>query len=292
MSCSRLGVLFAVAVAAKYLGSRHPVRVAGLVAASMAGFWTLLLGQTGLWAGAVLFGVYISLCQRRQFTAGLLLGLLAFKPAYVVGVGLWWLLRFRKHRMAMFGVAVSTGALVLSGLLIPEAWSAFASVGADSGPDSVERLSTSGFSLLEMWTSLLSLPGLALGLWLLSAFLVVRWLHRMLGGLDGRLALSFSAAVVVGLLVSPRTGWYDWTLLVVPAVLAWQASPRLRPDSLVAGAWLFVASALSWLVGERLVGSIGIHIQIAPIVLAGVAWYWFDRVERLQMSDRQPVAHT
>ena len=86
---------------------------------------------------------------------------------------------------------------------------------------------------------------------------------------------SFAFAVVVGLLVAPRTAWYDWVVLVVPAVLLWRTYPELRAQVVVAGAWLFPVAALSWTVASRVDQVAGRFVQVAPVALAVVTWWWF-----------------
>lgn len=257
------------------VGVRPIGSVLGLVAISMSGFWTIQLGQMGLLVSALLVGVFLALRSDRPFRAGLLLGLLIFKPTYAVGVGIWWLLRAVRFRMAIVGAVASMVAVSLAGLAIPGAWESYR--GLMSEGLVVEDVTTSGYSLFEMWFTMLSSGRVAAALWLSSAAMLLAAFVVVIRRLDHRLEPSLALAVILGLIVSPRTGWYDWVLLVVPAALLWHTYPRLRSKLVVAGAWLFPAAAFSWPLAKRLDEASGFFLQLAPLVLVGVAW-WFVRL--------------
>ena len=175
---------------------------------------------------------------------------------------------------------VSTALLVIAGFAVPDGWASYRALVDESGSSFVEDVVTSGFSVLEMWLALIPQSWIAVALWLISGGLVVAAFWLLLGRLGDRLEPSFAMAVILGLLVAPRTGAYDWMLLIVPAVLVWQTYPAFRSQTILAGAWLFPAGALSRLLANATEASFGSFVQVAPIVLAATAWWWFTTATR------------
>jgi hypothetical protein len=275
---------FVLGLAVARLGGLKPVPAVGIALLSVPGFATLQLGQMGLWVSALLLAVYLALRRGQPFLAGILLGLLAFKPLYAVGIGVWWLLSGRRYGKAILGAACSTAALVAAGFLVPGGWSGYLTV--LDGEEFFNSVSKSGFSMLEMWSSLLPGSGIAFVLWAATVIGLVVVFRRMVRQAANQLEFSFAFAVVLGLLISPRIGWYDWVLLVVPAVLLWEAMPERRDQLVLAGAWLFPTAALSWPVARWIENVSGVFIQVAPMVLAGVSWWLFkDLVQHSEPSN-------
>jgi len=279
-----VGGVVALGYAVRRVGLRRATPVLALTALSLPGYWTIQLGQMGFWVAALLLAIYLAIRRGRLLVAGLLLGLLAFKPLYAVGIGIWWLLRFRRYAAAVLGALCSVGALVVAGYAVPEGWASYRALVSESGDSFVSDVATTGFSLFEMWLALIPSSVVVLALWLAVCVAVLAGFWRLLEVLENRLEPAFAMAVVVGLLISPRTGWYDWMLLVVPAVLVWHTYPRLRPSSIVAGAWLFLAGACSWMLAGAMEDSIGPFLQIAPIILTATAWWWFRSAASVESS--------
>lgn len=235
---------------------------------SVPGFFTLQLGQMGLWVSALLLAVYLAMRRGHLFVAGLLFGLLIFKPLYAVGIGLWWLLSWRRYAKAIAGAACSAAALIAMGFLVPGGWSALLSV------QLLDGVAPSGFSVFEMWRSLVPNPAVAIVAWALSAVGIVVFSLRAMAEHEDRLGVVFALATILGLLITLRTGWYDWVLLVVPGVLLWAEVPEGRNGLVNAGAVLFPVAALSWPLARSLQELSGVYLQIAPIVLVAVSWWW------------------
>ncbi|MDX2345065.1 MAG: glycosyltransferase family 87 protein, partial [Acidimicrobiia bacterium] len=98
-----VGGASALAVAISRVGLKRASPVVGVALLSVPGLWTIQLGQMGLWVGALLLAVFLSLRSEHPFRAGLLIGLLAFKPTYAMGIGIWWLFRAKKYAAAIAG---------------------------------------------------------------------------------------------------------------------------------------------------------------------------------------------
>lgn len=280
----------ALAVAISRVGLERLGPAMGLIVLSVPGFWTIQLGQMGMLVSALLLAVFLSLRSGHRFVAGLLLGLLAFKPLYAFGIGVWWLLKARRYALAIAGAAFSAAAMVVLGFAVPDGWSAYRSLVSDSGGSFVADVATSGFSILEMWLAMIPVASVAIVLWLTTLGGVIAAFSQVLKRLGNSLEPSFALAVVVGLLLAPRTAWYDWVVLVVPAVLLWGAYPGLRAQVVVAGAWLFPVAALSWTVASRLEHMAGSFVQVAPVALAVVTWWWFRQALQQPSETLEPTA--
>jgi hypothetical protein len=266
--------LAALVAALKMLGLSHPWQATGLALLTAPALASLQLGQLGFWAATMLVVIFVLLRSGNAFAAGLLLPLLAFKPPYVLGIGLWWLLQPRRYGKALLGSALSSTILVALGFLVPDGWSTYLGFMRGDASLFVTNVALSGRSLLEMWVSLLypdtSLAGF---LWILSAGIVTYGLVTTYRQIEHNLAVSFAAAVVAGLVLSPRTGWYDWVLLIVPAAILWRHHPDHHPRIASAGAALFLMALLSRPLVQLTDALFGVHIQLAPLVLLGVTWW-------------------
>jgi hypothetical protein len=265
----------ALGLAIARVGAVRPIHAVGIALLSIPGYATAQLGQMGFWVGALLLAAYLALRRGHLFSAGLLIGLLAFKPLYAVGIGLWWLLSGKRYMRAIGGALSSTLGLALLGFLIPGGWSAYISSLEDTSQLFLKGGANSGFSVQEMLTMLFGDSPIATGLWLAAVLVTFVAVRRLIVGINHQLETTFALAVVVGLLLSPRVGWYDWVLLVVPAVLLWSALPERHDRLVIAGVWLLPIAAVSWPLARWLDGVTGVYVQIAPMALAIVAWWWF-----------------
>lgn len=274
----------ALVIAIRRVGLDGAWRAFGMVALSAAGFWTLMLGQMGLWASAALLAVFLALRSDRIFTAGLLLGVLVFKPAYVIGIGIWWLVYARRYAPAIAGAVCSSLGVAMLGFLVPDGWTLYRSYINDSGDSLVALVTRSGYSVLEMFVSAIGSTAVATVLWLVGSILAVGAFRWTVERFEHKLEMAFSFAVILGLVVSPRVGWYDWALLVIPAVLLWRSYPHLRSQLVGVGGWLFLTSALSWPLANRLDKSIGYFLQPAAVMLVGVSAWWLMHAVRHQTA--------
>jgi len=222
--------------------------------------WTigLVLGQpSGLLLGAWLVAFW-GIERKRAFSAGLLLGLCALKPPYVVAPIIYALLT-RRYRV-LGGITTSVALLlILSGLV--GHWSEWIAAIARTLGD----VSTAELTLWKQHTLLASLRGstsrgVALVLWGLAAAVLsiriyaVRRVRLPTLRLVGWLALGTLA-------LSPFAYFYDALLLAIPAAALWfcpqSYSPRSRATLGAVAALTFVAQHIEFFVlqsGTPIVG--------------------------------------
>ena len=237
-------------------------------------FATVSFGQNTLLSLAVFAGVYRLLSVERPFAAGLVAGLLWFKPQLLLGLFVWWLLDPRRHGRCWLGVGVTGAALAaVSWLAVPGASRAFA--------DTLRvNAAFSGFGLWNVVNPkafvVLLLPG-APGLhWPLTVACslasvgVAWWVKRRTGGPVG---VMFPVAVFLSLWASPHSLIYEWTLLLGAAVVLWERRPASRDAwvCLLALAWAGLAVTVPLALGQiRL--ALPVVLQAGVPVLGAVGW--------------------
>ena len=238
-------------------------------------------GQNSLLSFAVLCGTYWLLVRNRPFAAGLVAGLLWFKPPLLLGLIVWGLLDLRRLWPAAVGVIV-TGVVLTLGTypIVPGAWEGFRKTLESNmefsnfewwkmhNPRSFWRLLLPGADRLQ---TLFWLISAALGLW---AFVRVWWRQR------DNIPAMFGAAVLLTLWASPHTMLYEWSLAVVPAVLWWTYLPQFRSSWLViyAVGWvaLFIGTdwgrAMEWIQRTRLGLDPAVVFQVSVPMIGWAGW--------------------
>jgi hypothetical protein len=233
----------------------------------------------------------------RPFAAGLVAGLLWYKPQLLIGLFVWWGLTPRCHWRCWLGLAV-TGAVLaaLSWLALPDGSRAFAeSLSANVGYGGHGRWNE--HSPRAFWELLIpNTPAVTWPLTLLCSLLGVLWLASVrptlrTAGLteashkNSHTDRGFPLAVFLSLWASPHVLVYEWALLVLPAVVLWSRFPDRRDTwlGLFALAWavLAVSTPLAKVQLERL----STAVQVSVPVLGFVGW----ATARALRSAREPA---
>lgn len=178
------------------------------------------------------------------FLAGMVAGLLAFKPTLLIGLFVWSLFDIRRLWPCLVGAVVTIAALVAgSYLMVPEVWMAFIT--------SVKE--NAAFDQMDWWKHvtprafwrLLIGPNDVVGmLTFATAILGIGWFATVWKRSNGSLAPCFGAAVALMLWLTPHALIYEWLLLVIPAGIWWTTLRESRPRMIVVFAIMFVASLL------------------------------------------------
>lgn len=197
-------------------------------------FWTLAFyptfaavsyGQNSIISFIILAGTYRLLKSDRVFLAGLVGGLLWFKPPMLTGLVLWGLIGIRRLWPAALGVVV-TGLVLTLGTypFIPAVWDGF----VESLRTNVKYADFEQFKMhnpVAFWRLLL--PGATAWHWPLAAvcsLLAVAWFVGVWRKHRNDLAVMFGAVAFVTLWGSPHALIYEWSVLGVTGILWW---PRL-----------------------------------------------------------------
>ncbi|MBX9581801.1 MAG: DUF2029 domain-containing protein [Gemmataceae bacterium] len=277
----------------------HPDRPGRVILRSLTFFpvfAAVSFGQNSLLSLGVFAAVYRLTAAGRPFAAGLVAGLLWFKPPLLIGLFVWWGLNPRRHARSWAGVIVMGAFLAaVSWLAVPDGSRAFvASLRANVGYGG--EWGWNKQSPRAFWTLLLpDAPAVVTwgltGATALAGLAVAVWVARRTGA---PVAVMFPAAVFLSLWLSPHALVYEWAVLVPAAVVLWQESPGRRD------AWLclFVAGWLALLVGTPLAKLEIEHLPPGPVVQVSVllmGWVgWRVARELVRPSaapDRSPDDH-
>lgn len=255
-----------------WLGVRQPTRKFFFVLTWLPVFYAASFGQNTFFSLAI-FSLTFFLWKRQQpLAAGLVLSLLCYKPQFLVGVGLLWLLDWRTNWKALLGLAASCLAhLGLNFWLLPEASLAYLTYAQKINAN---LMSVDGFpmwnaiSTQAFWLALL--PGIkiiAQALYLACALGCTYFFVSFWKKADRNPAILFSAAITWLVLALPYLMIYDWTILLIPAILLYEAAPQLQPQWRATYAILWLVSFLSSALTFGMLSFLPFAIQISVPVL-------------------------
>jgi alpha-1,2-mannosyltransferase len=213
-------------------------------------FAAVSFGQNSL-LSLFLFSFTFWLWKKEKYlSAGLASSLLLYKPQMVLGLGILWLLDYRQSWKSLLGL-VGGGAILasLSFWFLPDASRAYLNLVRTVLPDLIYQKEFPIWhlhSLRGFW--ILLLPGqrfLAEGLsFVLSAIGVIGYFLFWRKNQTNK-RLLFAAAICLTIWISPHAMIYDWSILIIPAVIFWQSFPLLKPLFKVLYALIWIATFIS-----------------------------------------------
>ena len=207
-------------------------------------------GQNGFFTAALLGGA-LQIMERRPALAGVLLGLLAYKPQFGVLIPLALLAGRRWITIATAAATVATSVLLSAAILGTEVWHAFFASTAftqtivlEQGATGWEKIQST-FSAVRMWGGSIPLAyGMQTALTLSLAASVI-WLWRSAAAFE----LKAAALAVACLLATPYV--LDYDLVVLGVAIAFLVRHGLQRGfepyeiSLLAAAWVMPLFARS-----------------------------------------------
>jgi hypothetical protein len=183
-------------------------------------FHFFVRGQTSALVLACFTAAFLALRADRPWLAGIALGLLVFKPQFLVAIPL--ILLLSQSWRPLTGLVIAAGTqLALTRIYFGEAvmHAYFNTLRHLSGVIDQVELSLAPIqmhSLRSFWTLLLPWPEVALALYVLTSILVIA-IAASIWKSSASLALRFSALTLAAVLVNPHLFVYD--LLVLTPVL-------------------------------------------------------------------------
>lgn len=249
-------------------------------------FWLILtwlpawaaitFGQNAFLSVFILSLVYILWKNKHHFLAGMVLGLLLYKPQLVIGVGFLWLVDIQ-HRWKNLAGMIVTGVILgtISVIIFPQATLSY----FDYALHINANLMT--FEAFPIWNAhgvqtffITLLPGneaIAQVFYAVCAVLgmivFVNFLRH-----QQELPLQYAGAICLTLWITPYVMVYDWSILVIAAILLWQARPQQHPawEVLYAIMWvvMFISSALTAIQWRFLGIALQISVPMLALVLA------------------------
>ncbi|OWK43237.1 glycosyltransferase family 87 protein [Fimbriiglobus ruber] len=244
-----------VIVGIRLLRPERPWRVTIWALCFMPVFAAVSYGQNSLLSFLVLCVAYRLLTDDRTLAAGLVAGLLWFKPPLLLGLIVWWVLEIRWAWRCLVGLVITGFVLtVVSYLIIPEAWLGFVNTLGDNA-----RFTNfdwwKAHNARAFWRQILPKPipllsgetlNLQIVLWLISDAVGLWVLVRVWRACRDSRPVMFGAAMFFMLWATPHAMIYEWAVAVVPAVAWWVDLPRFRNAWLVlfmaVGTTLFVST--------------------------------------------------
>lgn len=255
-----------------WLGVRQPARTFFLVLTWLPVFYAASFGQNTFFSLAIFSLTFFLWKRQHSLAAGLVLSLLCYKPQFLAAVGLLWLLDWRANWKALLGLAA--GCLAHLGLnlwLLPEASLAYLTFAQKINAN---LMNVEGFpmwnaiSTQAFWLALL--PGIktvAQVLYLACALGSLFYFISFWKKAGKSPAILFSAAIIWLVLALPYLMIYDWTLLLIPAILLYEAAPQLQPQWRATYAILWLVSFLSSALTFGMLSLLPFAIQISIPVL-------------------------
>jgi len=243
-------------------------------------FASVSYGQNGLLSLFILSMTYWLWRRGQSFWAGLTLALLMYKPQLAIGVGILWLLQWRRDYRALLGLVVGSAATAaLSLVLLPAASRSYVSFARTVLPDLAsypEFPLWNQHSVRGFWQLLLPhVPWASDPLTLLVALgalagFAIFWRHHHRND-----RLMYSAAVCLTVLLTPHLMIYDLALLLIPALLLWTELPTWRADLRAIFGLLWLTTLLSPLVSllQQRVMPVALQISV-PVMLYCTIWLW------------------
>jgi hypothetical protein len=234
-------------------------------------FAAVSMGQNSLISLAILSVAAVLWLGDRPLAAGLVVGLLAFKPFMAVGLGLLWILDCRRSWPALLGLTITTACQVLAGwLVIPSAYQAFWNDLGTNLTSSDTNVLPTLVSSQGFWEMLLGedsvrsarILSLATSLAGLVVFVVLWWRLRR------QRAIALAVAILLTPWLTPYMQIYDWSLLLIPAALLWRVVPQQRDRwTVLMALGLVVAVAAGQLVRlQMLVLPVGLHPALPALI--------------------------
>lgn len=243
-------------------------------------------GQNGFLTAGLLGGALL-LLERKPWVAGILFGLLAYKPQFALLVPLALAACGCRRAMASAAVTVAATAGGSWAAFGSGTWHAFLEslqtsriYGLEQGATGWEKMQ-SIFSAVRLSGGSIPLAYGAQAIFSVAAAAAVAWVWRRRSG--G--ALRGAALATAVLMVTPYVLDYDLIVLALP--IAWLAATGLREGFLPWEKIVLLSAWLLPLVSRRVGGAL--HLSLAPIVLTALLAIILRRVARRPASPADGV---
>jgi alpha-1,2-mannosyltransferase len=271
---SLLSILF-LWVSLKLLSADQPLKVFLYSLTWFPIFATISFGENSLLSLFILSLTFWLWRKEKYLLAGLASSLLLYKPQLLLGVGLLWLLEYRRSWKSILGLVLGGATLVgLCFWLLPDASWAYLELVRNTIPAMIYQEqfplwhlhSLRGFWILLFPGQKWLVEGLSMILSVAGIIAYIFFWHRN----RKEPKLLYAAAICLTIWITPHAMIYDWTILLIPAILLWQARPELQNlwKPLYALIWMatFISGVLTYEQLKVLPFAIQISIPILFLV--------------------------
>ena len=232
------------------------------------------MGQKSTLLLAILSTTFVLLQHRKALPAGLVFGLIAFKPhlGIVIGLAMLWKRQWHFVAGALTTVAVLVGGSYLHS---PQLWTGYFETALSmrdylqtAGYDLAESHSVNGalkLSLGSFAPSLVTPLSIAAAIGIIA---VVGWsLRGPLETSSPQFTRQFSLFIIAMILLGPHLYTYDLAMLLLPMYLAFASFGTMPTDRPVLWAWGIFFIAANWLV--PFAAATGIQISMILLIAIG-----------------------
>ncbi len=239
-------------------------------------FAVVSFGQNSFFSIAIFCLTFYYWKRERNWIAGLLFSLLLLKPQLLAGVGFLWLLDWRKSWKSL--IALGIGVLFQLGasfFLFPEASLSYLDYTWKALPNLIHLEGFpiwNAFSVQSFWLSILPVyPALAKSLFWICFMIGIFFFYRFWRKFRDDKTIVFSASIILLVWCIPYIMLYDWSLLLIPAVLFWNHLPRFRNTWKALFAIMWSTGLLSSNLAYIQAKTFSFMIQIGIPVFAGIS---------------------
>jgi alpha-1,2-mannosyltransferase len=253
-------------------------------------FAAISFGQNSLLSLFLLSLTYWFWKQEKYLRAGLVSSLLLFKPQLVLGLGLLWLLEWRKGWKSLLGLA--GGGAVLAGLcfwLLPDASRSYIYLARNYLPGMIYQ---DQFPLLHLHSLrgfwILLFPGnrwLAEGLSLILSMIGILVFFFFWKKNRRKSDLLFAGAVCLTIWITPHAMIYDWSILLIPAIIFWHKFHEIRPLFKTMFALVWIATFISGPLTLAQLKILPVAIQISVPILFLVYLTIYQYIKQMGRSN-------
>jgi hypothetical protein len=278
--------LAGIGLGIKWLHVSKPMRTFAWVLTFFPVFAGVSFGQNAPLSLLLLCLTYALWRKERRLAAGFVSSLLLYKPQLLIGLVLLWLLEWKKERNSLAGLTGGGILLALvSFILTPQASLDYIRNShlflSDSPPWNAYATRTFWLNLLpdmQVLPQILYLLCVAIGCWVFIRLWQQKYSKELL----------FGAAICLTLWITPHVMVYDWSLLLIPAIILWEQKPGERPDLTRIYAILWAAVLLSGPLTIAQLELLPFSVQISlPVYALCLAWILRFQVQS-DLIHRQP----
>ncbi len=260
----------------KWLGIQKPLHMLLFSLTWFPVFATVSFGQNSFFSLAIFSLTYYLWTKEKDFLAGAAFGLLFFKPQFLLFMGFLWLLDFRKSWKALVGLGLCLIVQIgFNVIVFPQASISYLEYARTTIANFMfikEFPIWNSFSVQAFWLAIF--PGshvLSQILFLICAVIGSIFFLLFYKKYRHDRTILFAASIIWLIWCVPYIFVYDWTLLLIPAILIWTQLEEIRPAWRVIIALLWVAGLLSSILTYLQLQVFPIAIQIAiPMLLIGI----------------------
>lgn len=234
----------------KWLGVQKPLHSLLLSLTWFPIFAVISFGQNSFFSLAIFCLTYYLWNKDKNLLAGLTFSLLFYKPQFLVFVAFLWLLDWKKCWKALAGLALGVILqIALNFFLLPQASFSYIHYAQKSILNFMfikEFPIWNSFAVQAFWLGLFpDYPDIARVLYLICAVLGSIYFFKIWKKHKENRSITFSITMIWLVWCIPYIMVYDWTLLLIPAILFWTKDGSRKPVWKVLFAIFWIAALLS-----------------------------------------------